>query len=67
MYDVSYVSDLTKGKNKELNWIELFKLARFLTALHLTSPLGFMFILNMGPPITLQLLQNKSGITFGIT
>jgi hypothetical protein len=23
MYDVSYVSDLTKGKNKELNWIEL--------------------------------------------
>jgi hypothetical protein len=22
MYDVFYVSDLTKGKNKELNWIE---------------------------------------------
>jgi hypothetical protein len=23
MYDVSYVSNLTKRKNKELNWIEL--------------------------------------------
>jgi hypothetical protein len=27
MYDVSYVSNLTKRKNKELNWIEL-KLSR---------------------------------------
>jgi hypothetical protein len=24
MYDVSYVSDLTKGKTKELNWIESY-------------------------------------------
>jgi hypothetical protein len=23
MYDIPYVSDLTKGKNKELNWIEI--------------------------------------------